>query len=246
MIATIHQPLFAPWAGYFHKMGLADLFVILDHVEYTHHNRINRNEIRLKDGRRSWLTVPVRTQGRSRQPIREVEIATRENPRWARKHRETLRQHYGAATNFRRVFPRLEAVYAGTWERVADLDVALIEAMREMLEIETPLVRSSSLGVEGERSEMLAGICATVGADVYLAGTGGSRDYLEPEAFRKRGIEIAYQEFRHPTYAQGALPFEPKLSALDLLFHADDPAAAVAASGGIEEGASLLGEAPRA
>ena len=111
MIVAIHQPLFAPWSGYFHKMLLADRFIVLDHVAYTHHNRINRNEIRLADGRRSWLTVPVRTHGREGEPILAVEIAERENPRWRDKHLRTLRQHYGAAPHFAAFAPEIESIY---------------------------------------------------------------------------------------------------------------------------------------
>jgi hypothetical protein len=32
-------------------------------------------------------------------------------------------------------------------------------------------------------------------------------------------VRVAYQEFAHPVYRQGTLPFEANLSALDLLFH---------------------------
>lgn len=219
MIVAIHQPLFAPWSGYFHKMLLADLFIVLDHVAYTHHNRINRNEIRLADGRRSWLTVPVRTHGREGEPILAVEIAERENPRWREKHLRTLRQHYGAAPHFPRLAPEIEAIYSEPHARLVDLDLALLACMRSALGISTTVVRSSEIGGSGDKSRLLLDLCRKVGGSVYLAGMGGSRTYLEEEVFAAAGVRVAYQEFAHPVYRQGTLPFEPNLSALDLLFH---------------------------
>ena len=219
MIVAIHQPLFAPWSGYFHKMLLADRFIVLDHVAYTHHNRINRNEIRLADGRRSWLTVPVRTHGREGEPILAVEIAERENPRWRDKHLRTLRQHYGAAPHFAAFAPEIESIYAAPHPRLVDLDLALLDCLRRAFGIRTPLVRSSELGGSGEKSRLLVDLCRRVGGSVYLAGTGGSRTYLEEEVFAAAGVRISYQEFAHPVYRQGTLPFEANLSALDLLFH---------------------------
>jgi len=219
VIVAIHQPLFAPWAGYFHKMALADRFIVLDDVAYTHHNRINRNEIRLADGRRSWLTVPVRTHGRDGEPILGVEIAERENPRWRAKHLRTLRQHYGAAPHFPAYQEAIEAIYAEAHARLVDLDLALLALLRRAFGIATPMIRSSELEGSGERSRLLVDLCRKAGGSVYLAGMGGSRTYLDEAEFAAANLTVEYQEFVHPVYRQGALPFEPSLSALDLLFH---------------------------
>ena len=34
MIVTIHQPHYLPWLGYFAKMDQADVFVLLDNVQF--------------------------------------------------------------------------------------------------------------------------------------------------------------------------------------------------------------------
>ena len=38
MKATIHQPEHFPYMGFFEKMAMADLFVILDDVQYKKNN----------------------------------------------------------------------------------------------------------------------------------------------------------------------------------------------------------------
>jgi len=49
---------------------------------------------------------------------------------------------------------------------------------------------------------------------------GGSRSYLEREAFARAGIGIEWQTFRHPVYTQcGKAPFSAGLSSLDLLLN---------------------------
>ena len=57
MIVAIHQPHFLPWLGYLHRMSRADLFVLLDHVQFERRNYQNRTRIRIEDEAR-WLTVP--------------------------------------------------------------------------------------------------------------------------------------------------------------------------------------------
>ena len=101
-----------------------------------------------------------------------------------------------------------------------DLNRATLEFMREAFEIRTPLARSSELGVEGAKADLILNLCRAVGADGLLAGFGGSRQYLDPEAFASAGVRVQWHEFTHPEYPQcGAQPFIPGLAALDLLFN---------------------------
>ena len=58
MRLAAHQPQYLPWLGYFHKMDGADLFVLLDTVQYKKNEWQNRNRIRTATGWQ-WLTVPV-------------------------------------------------------------------------------------------------------------------------------------------------------------------------------------------
>ena len=58
MKVAIHQPHFLPWLGYLHRMAQADLFVLLDHVQFERRNYQNRTMIRM-NGEARWLTVPV-------------------------------------------------------------------------------------------------------------------------------------------------------------------------------------------
>ena len=61
-VVVIHQPDFLPYLGFFHRLLHADLFVLLDHVQFvTNGSRswTHRDKIKTAQGER-WLTVGVK------------------------------------------------------------------------------------------------------------------------------------------------------------------------------------------
>src|SRR5205085_4263182 len=54
MLVAIHQPHYVPWLGYLDRMARADVFIVLDHVQFERRNYQNRTMIRLEDESR-WL-----------------------------------------------------------------------------------------------------------------------------------------------------------------------------------------------
>jgi hypothetical protein len=219
MIVAIHQPHFLPWLGYLHRMAQADLFVLLDHVQFERRNYQNRTMIRMNDEAR-WLTVPV-VQRSQKERILDKEIDNRGDGAkwWGPNHFATLRHAYRQAGYFSTHAAAFRQLFATRWQRLVDLNHAGLELLREAFGIRTPLARSSALGVEGARAELILNICRAVGADTLLAGMGGSRGYLDIEQFARAGVRIVFHDFRHPEYPQcGAAPFVGGLSAIDMLF----------------------------
>jgi WbqC-like protein family len=211
VLVAIHQPHYLPWLGYLQRMAEADLFIVLDHVQFERANYQNRTQVRV-NGAPHWLTVPV-VQRSQKGRIDEKMIDTRQD--WETNHFETLRRAYGAAA----VAP-LRAIYQTPWERLVDLNDAMLQFLRAAFGIRTPLVNSSELGVESAKSELVLSLCKAVGADALLVGLGGSRQYLDRDAFARAGVELVFQEFQHPVYPQrGSAPFIAGLSAVDFLFN---------------------------
>ncbi len=222
MLVSIHQPCFLPWLGYLQRMARADVFVLLDHVQFERANYQNRTRIRLpgeEAGR--WLTVPV-IQRSQKERIVDKEIDNRiEGPRhWAQVAVATIRHAYREAPYLRAYLPALKDLFGARWTKLALLDEALLGFLRQAFSIRTPLVRSSQLDVRGAKSELVLSICRALGADAFLGGLGGSRNYIDEHAFAAAGVRVIWQQFRHPVYAQcGAGPFVPGLSSLDLLLN---------------------------
>lgn len=220
MKVAIHQPHYMPWLGYLDRMLKADLFIVLDHVQFERRNYQNRAGI-LLEGEAKLLTVPV-VQRSQKERIVEKAIDHSEggSRAWASVHAKTLRFAYRKAPFATQYLPRIEEILNARWDKLVDLDLAMIEAAREAFEIRTPLVRSSTLRAEGARSELLLNLCREVHpASTFLGGLGGSRRYLDVDAFAKAGVGVEWQSFEHPRYPQaGAKAFVPGLMGFDLLF----------------------------
>jgi len=221
MIVTVHQPHFLPWLGYLHRMAQADLFILLDHVQFERRNYQNRTMIRF-GGEARWLSVPVEQHSqKERIADKRIDNALHGTPRWwSPGHFQTIRQAYRDAPFVAEYAPALRRIFETRWTRLVELNAALLELLRDALGIRTKLVRSSALDVAGAKSELILNLCRAVGADALLAGLGGSRDYLDKAAFEREGVRILYQEFEHPVYRQcGEQPFIKGLSSIDMLLN---------------------------
>ncbi|HEX9726035.1 MAG TPA: WbqC family protein [Vicinamibacteria bacterium] len=209
-----HQPQFAPWLGFFDKLDRADVFVLLDNVQYKKNEWQNRNRIKGAAGPQ-WLTVPV--SGRFGQEIRELDIAAREN--WQARHLKTLRTCYGRAPHFADTLSLYERIARRHWEKLADLNVQLLRGLVAQLNLQAEILLASELEpLPDHRDERLIELCRRYGARNYLAGAGG-RAYMELARYRAAGLEVVFQDYRHPAYPQLFGDFTPNLSVLDLLFN---------------------------
>ena len=221
MIVTVHQPHFMPWLGYLHRMAQADLFIILDHVQFERGNYQNRTMIRM-NGEARWLTVPVVQRSQKERIVeKEIDNTLAGTPRWwSTAHFQTIRQAYREASHIGLYAPALRRILETRWTRLVELNAAMLEFLRDAFAIRTKVVRSSELQVEGAKSQLILNLCRAVGADTLLAGLGGSRDYLDRAEFERQGVRVAYQHFTHPVYPQcGTAPFSKGLSSLDLLLN---------------------------
>lgn len=227
MIIAIHQPHFIPWLGYLHRIASVDLFILLDHVQFERRNYQNRSQIRI-DGQARWLTVPV-VQNSQKERIIDKLVDHRDTARpWGRNHYATLRHAYREAGYFSTYAAELKKILDTPWTRLTELNSAMLDLLRDAYGIRTRMVRSSDLRVEGAKSDLILNLCRAVKADALLAGLGGSRGYLDADAFARHGIRIETHQFTHPTYRQcGPGPFIAGLAGVDLLFNAGPASRAI-------------------
>jgi hypothetical protein len=214
MILVIEQPSYVPWLGYFDLMSKADVWVWYDDVQYTRRDWRSRNRI-ARDGEPVWLTVPVRSRHRREQLIGEATIDT--SLPWARKHLQTFRHCYGRAPWYAPTYDLLRRHVERPYERLADLDIDLAEAIARWLGVRPRFLRSSGLpAIGGRKQDRLLAICRALGADVYLSGPN-AESYIEPHRFAAEGVELRYIVYDYPPYERGGFGFVPALSILDPL-----------------------------
>lgn len=213
MIVSIHQPNYLPWSGFFHKISLCDVFVLLDDVPFSKNSYQNRCRIKTNQGA-AWLTVPVVTSGLLGQSTDRVRIDPHSS--FTEKHRQTVGINYKRAPYYEQLNSWLSPVYEASWELLADMTSDLIVRAAADLGIKTKLVRSSTIRSEGVRSEKLCSICTALGATEYISGPSG-RDYLDLQPFKEHGVAVTYHSFTPPTYPQLHGEFMPGLSIIDLI-----------------------------
>ena len=125
MRVTIHQPQFLPWLGYLDKIDQADLFIALDSVQFKKNEWQNRNRIRTADGCQ-WVTVPVLHH--FGQLVKDVRI--NQAVAWRSQHLRAIEMHYARAPFRDRYLPELRSVYKESWERLHELNMAVIRWLR--------------------------------------------------------------------------------------------------------------------
>jgi hypothetical protein len=226
---AIMQPTYLPWIGYFGLMDAVDEFVLLDDVQFARRSWQQRNQIKGPAGA-IMLTVSVLKKGKRDQLVNEAEIDTEADS--AKKHARSIELAYAKAPYWAKYGAALLAAIGNPTKMLADHNIALIEHIRDGLGIKTPLLRSSSLPVDGKREDRLVSICRQRNAEVYVSPTGSS-DYLsESDAFQRAGIKLLYNDYRHPAaYPQLHGEFVSHLSAVDLLLNCGEESLGIIRSG---------------
>jgi hypothetical protein len=214
-LISIQQPESFPWLGFFDKIRQVDCVVFLDNVQFKKRYFENRNKVRTFEGW-TYLTTPVLSKGRYTQKINEVEIDP--SRPWQRDFSSTLLCNYKKAPYWNDLGEELCALIEKPYQRLVDFNLAVIFLMMRKLGLARDYRMASALGTECSGSDLILEICRRMEATHYLSGKDG-RNYLREEPFREAGIEVIYQDFKHPTYTQVQGGFEPAMSAIDLYFN---------------------------
>jgi hypothetical protein len=213
---AIMQPTYLPWIGYFALMDSIDIFVYLDSVQFDKRSWQQRNKIKTPNGAQ-WLSVPVFTKSLSSQLISKVRIDYSQH--FPEKHLKTIELAYKKAMYYDTLFDELIAIINRRYDKLCDLNIALIDLLKSKLGITTKCIKSSSLKTEYKKAELLADICENLSADTYISPIG-SRDYMKKsKAFLSRNIKVLYNNYVHPRYSQMHGNFIEYLSCIDLLFN---------------------------
>ncbi|MCH8903685.1 MAG: WbqC family protein [Bacteroidetes bacterium] len=216
---AIHQPDFMPWLGFFNKMVKADEFVVLDHVSNNPRDGFWVRRVKMAiQQKEQWITIPlVKPKEKVFVPINEMEV--QEDSYASKKMLKSIRLNYSKAPFFEEGFELIEDFINDTEVLVAERNMKFINKIRQKLEIDTPMVYSSTMDCKNTSTEMLIEICRSLNADVYLVG-GGATGYQEDELFEKAGIELQYLDFNQKEYSQvNNTEFIPGLSIVDVLMN---------------------------
>lgn len=213
MNGAILQPSYIPWRGFFHQIQKSEMFVFYDDVQFDKHGWRNRNQLKGANGP-FWLTIPVQTRGSLETPIHEIQIA---DDRWPRKHWSSIEQTYKKAPHFARYAELVRSFYDKPPSLLADFTIDTTIALAGALGLPTKFLRSSTLGIEGKKTERIVAIMEKVGITHYISGPS-AKSYIEEDLLTAKGISLEYMTYDYQPYPQLHGAFEGAVSILDLLF----------------------------
>lgn len=215
-VLTAHQPAYMPWLGYFHKIALADQFVLLDEVQFERNSFTNRNKIKTANGE-AWLTIPLEMKGHIGKNILDMTIDEKSD--WRKKHWNSLLLSYKKAPYFSQYADFFESYYKNTTTSVLTEFVKVSsDFFFKELSITTEMATLSQLSVDSKKQELIRDICKKTNSDLFVFGSQG-RDYADLAYFKGEGIDCYFQEYKHPQYQQIWGEFVPYMCVADCLFN---------------------------
>ena len=204
MKVTIHQPDLLPYSGFWFKMATCDAFILSVHDQFQKHGYQRR--VKMRD---SWCSHQL-VGSPSMVPINSIEVAEG----WQTRITDVISGRYAGARHFdSRGKELVRRILASEGRLLHEVNIAMIEIVREMLEIETPLLITEP--PTEAATERLIEQVGMVGGTAYLAGQGG-KAYMGDDAetrFADAGIELVWSDHQHSTGD----------SVVTLLMDADDP-----------------------
>jgi hypothetical protein len=213
---VIHQPDFLSHLGFFHRFLNADMWVVLDTVQFvsgTSRSWQNRDKIKTAQGEK-WITVSVQ-----RAPVgTAIKDIFLSESNWRRDNLNLVHNSYSKAPFFDEVMPYINDLYRFECKRLMEFNLKSSEVLMKLFGIKIKTEMASDLDPVGKSNALLVDILKRVKADKYLSGVG-ARAYYDPVPFAAAGIEVIWQDFKHPVYPQLHGDFIPYLSSIDLLFN---------------------------
>ncbi len=212
--ASVHQPQYLPYPGFFHKLSISDVFIIMDDVQYDK-RFTNRNRIMATNGW-IWITVPI---NKDHKFLPNSQVKINNDVSWRNEHWAKIRHSYANAKYFKKYESIFASIYAKEWDSLFELDFEILKKLTAILDIKVEIIKSSELNATGTSTERLVNLCKAVGAQTYVSGVGG-RNYMDENMFAKNNIKLEYQKYVAKQYPQRlSQVFVPDLSIIDMLFN---------------------------
>jgi hypothetical protein len=189
LICAIHQPNFFPRLSTLAKLFTADIWIILDDVQFVRRDYQHRCQVVGPEAIERWLTIPVHLPAGRATLIRDVLIA--DSGQASKRVGDIIRRDYGHSPYWPAVLDILAQVQEVLTcsDHLAEVSEVSTLALLRALRWTGLTYRSSELPSRTGRSERLVDLTLAVGADTYLCGTGGAH-YLDHQPFAANHVAI--------------------------------------------------------
>ncbi len=218
MIAVIHQPNLFPRLKVLQKLALADVWIVLDDVQFAQREYQNRMMLIPNHGQAApfWCTLPVKLPFGQATNINDVVLADNDS---MKKVEKTILFSFIAGAEFKQDREELLKGLRLTGTDLVEFGIASTTGLLRLAGFEPMIIRSSSLHVSvANKSSRLVEICKRVDATTYISDSGGA-NYLEERSFHEAGIDLLWHVWRAPmgTRSQELAAYIRNGSGLNLL-----------------------------
>jgi WbqC-like protein family len=131
---------------------------------------------------------------------------------------ESLKSAYGNAPYLSDHLGFLEELFSNGFEKLVDLNLAIIRYLLDYLEIPTKLILLSDLGIAARGTGLLIEICQELSATSFLTQSQAKK-YLDSNLFQHMDIDLNFFKYVPPVYPQLWGDFLANLSAFDLVLN---------------------------
>lgn len=219
MKIAIMQPYFLPYIGYFQLINAVDEFVLYDNIEYSKKGWINRNRI-LVNGRDEYISIPLKKDSDylnvNQRFLSDNSVAE------MKKILNKIVEVYRKAPYYSRTMVLLNEIFLFEEKNLFDFIKNSINKILAFLNIQTPIVISSTLPIEHQlkSEEKVLEICKNRQAQTYINPIGGLTLYSHA-IFKQNQIKLQFIKSNLIQYHQFNKEFVPWLSIIDVLMFND-------------------------
>lgn len=221
MAVSIHQPDFMPWLGFFSKIYKSDTLVILNHtLNNPRDSNLWCRRVRINAfNKLFWFSVPLVHKNLPKFiPIDEMHVNW-DNEIYLQKMLKTFQLSYNKCQFYEQNKDIVLDYFANKESTLSSNNSDFIIKIINMLDLQTDIVFSSNLNIQGNSTELLIEIAKKLDDNVYISGDGAG-NYQDLTKFEKNNIEVRFNNFKpKPYYQRGVSEFIPGLSVIDALMN---------------------------
>lgn len=215
------QPSFLPWQGLFELIYQSDKFIFLDDFQFVVQSHHTRNKLFINMSQVGFYCVPVQKNKCFESKLNETLLV--ENNIWKTKILKRLQNIYCKTNYYKNIYPQLEQWLLKDYKTLAELNIACIKTICDILKINSQFLYSSDFTKEtcssAIRTQRVCELFDWARATTYLSAFG-SFEYMENDNYDYKKYPVLFQNYIPKYYKQyHAKEFVPYLSILDALFN---------------------------
>lgn len=213
------QPYIFPKLSYWKLINCVDTFVISDDAQYTKGGWINKNRLLINKEIKNF-SIPIKQDNHEKR-INERFLA--EN--WSRQKQKLLfliKENYKNTNNFAEIYFLIKKIFDYESVSLSNFLVNSIIEINKYLNIDTRIIKSSSLNMSKEykKEKKIIEICNVLSKKKYINAIGGQKIYNKHE-FKKYDIELLFLDSNKRIINESFTTVNTDLSILHIMMYVD-------------------------